>query len=151
MKVSEFEAKLSEVEDAKLLLMLSTSRREGPEVAVKMILAEAEKRGLPNLDPVIESADDEMPVSPALGEKLDKVEKIDEEKVEVEGIEFAGSENDPSHMKEDFANTLEDAPTGGAKWLAEESSSSKGMMIKIIGALAVVGVLIFVILKVTQH
>ena len=50
MKVSEFEAKLGTVSDAKLRQMLSASRANGPEVAVKMILAEGKKRGMDDLE-----------------------------------------------------------------------------------------------------
>ena len=186
MKVSEFEARLSEVEDARLLLMLATSRREGPEIAVKMILAEAEKRGLPNLDPVadsvsesvvepivesvddsvVESADEEMPASPVMDEKVETfetVEKVADKIAENISGQDEKSEIEPSplHLKEDSAieeptnedsaNLLEDAPTRGSKWLEEESSTSKGYMFKIIGALVVLGIVIFGIFKATQH
>lgn len=46
MKVSEFEAKLGTVSDAKLRQMLAVSRSQGPELAVSMILAEARRRGM---------------------------------------------------------------------------------------------------------
>jgi hypothetical protein len=46
MKVSEFEAKLGTVSDAKLLQMLAASRSQGPELAVSLILAETRRRGM---------------------------------------------------------------------------------------------------------
>lgn len=50
MKVSEFEEKLATVPDAKLRQMLSASRASGPEVAVKLILAEGKRRGMDDLE-----------------------------------------------------------------------------------------------------
>ncbi len=52
----EFEAKLATVTDAKLLMMLAASRRDGPEIAVKMILSEAKSRGLEDLEANLETA-----------------------------------------------------------------------------------------------
>lgn len=52
----EFEAKLTTVTDAKLLMMLASSRRDGPEIAVKMILSEAKSRGLEDLEANLETA-----------------------------------------------------------------------------------------------
>lgn len=46
MKLSEFEDKLSTVSDDKLRLMLADTRKRGPEVALKLILAEAGRRGM---------------------------------------------------------------------------------------------------------
>ena len=50
MKVSEFEAKLGTVTDDRLRQMLAFSRAQGPEIAVDLILAEARKRGLDDLE-----------------------------------------------------------------------------------------------------
>jgi hypothetical protein len=50
MKVSEFEAKLGTVSDDKLRQMLSASRATGPDVAVKLILAEGKRRGMGDLE-----------------------------------------------------------------------------------------------------
>lgn len=46
MKVSEFEARLSTVTDDKLRAMYADSLAKGPEVAVQLIKAEADRRGL---------------------------------------------------------------------------------------------------------
>jgi len=46
MKLSEFEEKLATVSDGKLRRMLADSRKNGPEVAVTLILAEASRRGV---------------------------------------------------------------------------------------------------------
>ena len=46
MKLSEFEEKLTTVSDGKLRRMLADCRKNGPEAAVKLILAEASRRGL---------------------------------------------------------------------------------------------------------
>lgn len=50
MKVTEFEEKLATVSDAKLRQMLSASRASGPDVAVKLILAEGKRRGMEDLE-----------------------------------------------------------------------------------------------------
>lgn len=50
MKVSEFEAKLATVADARLRQMLMVSRRDGPEIAVQMVLAECRRRGMDGLE-----------------------------------------------------------------------------------------------------
>lgn len=46
MKLDEFERKLSTVSDDKLLKMLEAARRDGPEVAAKVLESEAVRRGL---------------------------------------------------------------------------------------------------------
>lgn len=55
MKLSEFETRLSSVSDAKLRLMYVDSNEKGPAVAVGLIRAEADRRGL-NLDSGIRAA-----------------------------------------------------------------------------------------------
>jgi hypothetical protein len=50
MKISEFEEKLATVSDAKLMQMFSASRASGPDVAVKLILNEAKRRGMHHLE-----------------------------------------------------------------------------------------------------
>lgn len=46
MKVQEFQEKLTTVSDSKLRRMLAESREKGPEVAMTLLLAEAQRRGL---------------------------------------------------------------------------------------------------------
>jgi hypothetical protein len=46
MKLDEFERKLASVADDKLLKMLRAARLDGPDVAAKLIEAEAARRGL---------------------------------------------------------------------------------------------------------
>ena len=46
MKLDEFERKLGAVADDKLLKMLDSARRDGPEVAANLIEGEARRRGL---------------------------------------------------------------------------------------------------------
>ncbi len=64
MKLSEFQEKLTTVSDSKLRLMLADSQRKGPEVAVKLILAEAERRGV-DLNAVPMPADPAAPAEAA--------------------------------------------------------------------------------------
>lgn len=50
MKLSEFEEKLANLPDERLRHMLAKCRKEGPEVAVKLILAEALRRGMDSME-----------------------------------------------------------------------------------------------------
>ena len=125
MKLSEFEERLTTISERKLRLMLEEGRRNGPEVAVNLILSEAARRGV------------DLEGGPASPEPAD---------VPLEGFEPARSSVDGSRGFEDApvedgepaeavgaAATLEEAPAfsesdseGGAAtkgaWLAEETS-----------------------------
>lgn len=147
MKVSEFEAKLATVSDARLLQMLSASREQGPEVAVKMILAEGRRRGLENLE------------SPAGMEDMDSMGAVEtaENPEDASGImpaavattayapEAAGAHGSDSPEAAPAAGSgvetgveaavpFEEPSPEGKDWLTEESK--KGMPMKAKVALA---------------
>lgn len=120
MKVSEFEAKLGTVSDDRLRQMLSASRANGPEVAVKLILEEARKRGMGDLeDSAAASATSAYPRAEA-------------------GL---GDADAP-------APSLEAAPAEGEakpvppEWLSEETKSGMPIAVKILLLLLAVGAIL---------
>lgn len=121
MKVSEFEAKLADVGDNKLRQMLMASRRDGPEIAVALLLAECRRRGMDGLDER-ESA----PSAEAGPESFPAV---------ASGHGFARESPLP-----DSGDEIMDAPPATApEWLNEESKTGLSAPVKVLLFLAVIG------------
>jgi hypothetical protein len=123
MKLSEFEEKLTTVSDSKLRRMLADSRKHGPEVAVKLILAEASRRGAvledeaePPLPDYVRRASDGAG-APAQGTGL--------------GSPEADLPPPPSGDPE--------APATQGAWLAEEQDAGLPVFVKILLALIILG------------
>ena len=139
MKVSEFEEKLTTVTDSKLMQMLTASRRDGPAVAVKLIMAEGTRRGLKNLDP-----EGEAPAPEELDELMPKVEDRNR-------YDNASLATDRSDLSIDESAAI-DSSMDSSKWLNEESNAGKvPVMIKILLIGAILAVVIFGVLKVMNH
>lgn len=139
MKVSEFEEKLTTVSDAKLIQMLSAGRRDGPDIAVKLILSEGHRRGLEGLDA------ENPPEETGKGTKAYP-------KHEHQGAASEYSTAGDSHASEatgsEGAPTDGEAPAGSANWLSEETSASKvPAAIKVVLYIAALGGLVFGALK----
>jgi len=131
MKVSEFEAKLGTVSDAKLRQMLSTSRERGPEVAVKLILAEYRKRGM-----------EEMEESSASAQVRSDSMATSAYPKEVAG---AFGSDAPAEAPSDAS-----MPALSPEWLSEETKSGMPMALKAILLIAVVGCILAVAWKFTR-
>ena len=135
MKVSEFEAKLGTVSDAKLRQMLSTGRANGPQVAVDLILAEYRRRGIEDTEGAASSA--EAPSESMATSAYPK--------------EVAGAFGSDAP-----ADAATDAPTDAAmpalspEWLSEETKSGMPMALKAILFLAAVGALLAAAWKFTR-
>lgn len=136
MKVSEFEAKLGTVSDAKLRQMLSTSRERGPEVAVKLILAEYRKRGM-------EETDDESSGSAQV--------RSDSMATSAYPKEVAGAfgADAPAHPAAD-APVDASMPALSPEWLSEETKSGMPMALKALLLIAIVGCILAVAWKYTR-
>jgi hypothetical protein len=152
MKVSEFEAKLGTVSDAKLRQMLAASRSQGPELAVSMILAEARRRGME--DHEVDSAADRGPRLPdsAAGESGLRM-AVATSSYPKEGAGAFGSDApadasadadhgaEPAAIGADGAAALADptAPALAPEWLTEETKSGMPVALKALLFLAGVG------------
>lgn len=123
MKVSEFQEKLTTVSDSKLRLMLADSRQKGPEVAVKLILAEAERRGV-DLNTVPHPADPGFDAASGSG-PADAADPSGSGAADGLAGEAAG---DPAA-----------APAGRGAWLAEEADQGMPLFVKLLLAVAVLG------------
>lgn len=131
MKLSEFEAKLATVSDAKLRQMLIMSRREGPEIAVQMVLAECRRRGMDDLE-----AADAMPSRkeglPAVGFGSSAY-----------AHEQAGSLGTDASEVQAFSGSADesmDAPPATAPdWLNEETKSGMPGAMKVLLVVIILG------------
>lgn len=128
MKLSEFQEKLTTVSDAKLRLMLADSQRKGPEVAVKLILAEAERRGV-DLNAV------PMPAVP--GEAAPGPEAG----IPADGI--AGTVGVPEAAEAPLAGAQDATPAVKGAWLAEEADRGMPVFVKLLLTVAVLGGILF--------
>jgi len=131
MKVSEFEAKLGTVSDAKLRQMLSTGREHGPQVAVDLILAEYRRRGIEDMDAA--------PASPEV-----RSESMATSAYPKEGAGAFGADA-PSEAPVDAA-----MPALSPEWLSEETKSGMPMALKALLLIAVVGAILAVAWKFTR-
>jgi hypothetical protein len=125
MKLSEFEAKLGTVSDDRLRQMLATSRARGPEVAVRIILAEGQRRGLDDFD--AESHPSAMATSA----------------YPKEGAGAFGSDAPESPVDAS-------APALAPEWLTEETKSGMPMALKALLFIAVVGCILALAWKFTR-
>lgn len=122
MKLSEFEEKLTTVSDSKLRRMLADSRKNGPEVAVRLILAEASRRGVSLEDDAEPPLPDYVKRPPAeAGSQASGTAPA------AEAPEAASASGDP------------DAPATQGAWLAEEQAAGLPAFVKILLALIVLG------------
>lgn len=124
MKLSEFEARLASVSDRKLQLMLEDCRKKGPEVAVKLILAEAGRRGLA-LDASIEVAVADAPAGAAAATTSRPPTGL------------ALEDEAPGEASPDAVPGADGSPKGA--WLAEEQSSGMPMFIKVLISIVILG------------
>lgn len=131
MKVSEFEARLATVSDAKLRQMLSASRATGPEVAVNLILSEGRKRGMADFGA---EANPEATLPAAVATSA----------YSREGAGDFGSDA-PSDVRAESPApepASPEAPALSPKWLAEETKSGLPMPVKVVLVTAVLGALL---------
>ena len=131
MKVSEFEAKLGTVSDAKLRQMLSTGRANGPQVAVDLILAEYRRRGIEDSEAA--AASHQAPSESMATSAYPK---------EVAG---AFGSDAPADAPTDAA-----MPALSPEWLSEETKSGMPMALKALLLIAVVGAILAVAWKFTR-
>jgi hypothetical protein len=134
MKLEEFEAKLATVSDAKLRQMLAASRASGPEVAVKMILAEAKRRGMGDLD----AAD---------AKEAGATEHAGYAAEAAGAADAAGAGADTAGSAEAGA---EGAPQTPPEWLSEETKSGMPIAVKILIVLILLGAILALAWKFTH-
>jgi hypothetical protein len=139
MKLEEFEAKLATVSDAKLRQMLTASRASGPEVAVKMILAEAKRRGMGDLDaagaPEAGAAEHAGYAAEAAGAADAAGAGAAEAGAESVGAAEAGAEGSPQTPPD---------------WLSEETKSGMPIAVKILIVLILLGAILALAWKFTH-
>lgn len=142
MKLSEFEEKLTTVSDGKLRRMLADCRKNGPEVAVKLILAEASRRGAVLEDEADPPLPDYLRRSPAAspGPASDftpsfppSLEAAPADRLS----EAASAANAPAEADEAPATDDPEAPAVRGAWLAEEQDAGMPGFVKALLALFV--------------
>lgn len=150
MKISEFEDKLSTVPDAKLRQMLSASRANGPEVAVKLILNECRRRGMDDLDAPAASA------APAEGAFL-RASGSETMAYPQEAAGYAGADAPPDSPKPDSREGAAEgealdpgAPATAPEWLNEETQSGMPMALKAFIVLIALGAILGLAWKFTR-
>lgn len=134
MKLSEFQEKLTAVSDSKLRLMLSDSRRKGPEVAVKLILAEAERRGV-DLNAVPEGSATGSG-GPSAGEAQGRFGEGMPEDMPTAAEAHPGTEPGAAVPGEGLA-------AGKGAWLAEETNQGMPMFVKVLITAAVLAGILY--------
>ncbi len=141
MKLNEFEAKLANVSDAKLRQMLSASRANGPDVAVKLILAEGQKRGMDDLE---ESA--LLAEMRAAGSATSAYahEHAGYGGSDAPASPSAVAEGEPAPGGEGRSGDAQQAPP---EWLNEETKSGIPVAVKVLLLVAVVGGILFLAWK----
>ena len=151
MKLNEFEQKLGTVSDAKLRQMLGASRSTGPDVAVKLILSECNRRGMDDLDAPAGLSDPGAPETRAPGSETAGFPR--------EHAGYAGADA-PKPLHRDAAPQLppaimaetgdpvsleeadpmgSEAPATAPDWLNEESKSGLPVMVKVLLVLVILG------------
>ena len=138
MKVSEFEAKLGTVSDAKLRQLFSASRDQGPEVAVRLILAEARRRGLKGMEGLEAVPDrDEVRTEAAAGAAMATM-AYPREGAGAFGSDAPADAAGPA-LSEEAAPTDASVPALAPEWLTEETKSGMPLALKAILLLAAIG------------
>jgi hypothetical protein len=131
MKLNEFEDKLATVSDAKLRQMLASSRANGPEVAVKLILAECNRRGMDGLD------DGE---DPAGRHQASATVAYPQEQAGYAGADApAGGTTAEGTPAEREAS---EAPATAPDWLNEETKTGLPVVVKVLILLVIIGALL---------
>lgn len=149
MKIPEFEAKLGTVSDDKLRQMLAASREHGPEVAVKLILAEGRKRGW-------EDGEAQAPDERAMG---NRAAEFPEEAArmavatsaypkEVAGAFGADAPEPLSPALPDPGDAA--APALSPEWLTEETKRGMPVAVKVLLLIAAVGCVMALAWKFTR-
>jgi hypothetical protein len=141
MKISEFEAKLATVSDAKLMQMLSASRAGGPDVAVKLILNEGRRRGMNDL---------EAPGENAFAFAFDPAHGSATAAYPQEMAGYAGADapppapespSGPAMASGDFALDP-GAPATAPEWLSEETKPGLPVAVKLLMVIVVLGAIL---------
>ena len=166
MKLSEFEEKLKTVSDDKVRQMLASSRRDGPEVATKLILAEANRRGLNIVD------DSDSPTARSESMEASRATQAHELPIEPEpskpwepSVPTSLAEASPADSSANpdraasphSALALGDEPSDSSspnppEWLSEETTKSKvHPLFKVAIYLAVLGAAIGAAFKFLRH
>lgn len=141
MKVTEFEEKLATVSDSKLRQMLSAGRANGPEIAVKLILAEGKRRGMDDLEALGMLAE-----LRAAGSATSAYSH--------EHSGFGGSDAPPAFGAGPFAGEDANNAQPGSEvsstppdWLNEETKSGMPVAVKVVLVVVVVGLILGVAWK----
>lgn len=141
MKLEEFERKLGSVLDDKLLKMLDTARRDGPDVAARLLEQEAKRRGLILSGNFPSSSDADARVRSAFA-GLDRSEGPTPEPEPPPA--------EPGAAEAQGAQTPPGEPSPGA-WLTEELSRSRfPAAVKVVLYLAALGALVGLLFKFLQ-
>ncbi|HKP95366.1 MAG TPA: hypothetical protein VJ385_06380 [Fibrobacteria bacterium] len=138
MKLNEFEEKLATVSDAKLRQMLASSRANGPEVAVKLILAEGRRRGMDGLEPASPAAAGLSDAPRAPGAETAAYPQ--------EHAGYAGADAPPVPPAE-AAGDASEAPATAPNWLNEETKSGMPVIAKVLILLVGLGAILAVAWK----
>jgi hypothetical protein len=147
MKLSEFEERLATVSEKKLRLMLAEGRRNGPEVAVNLILAEAARRGVDLEGGDLSSEPADVPLegfetSPSREDGSGGFEDASEDGGGPDAAEAAVSDDEaPRSYEPDGQPDGEDGPANKGAWLAEETSGGgmSGMSKALIALIVLAG------------
>lgn len=134
MKLSEFQEKLTTVSDSKLRLMLADSQRKGPEVAVKLILAEAERRGVDLNAVPMPAAPSEAALGPEAGISAESAGSADGVAEDGEGMPASEAHG---------AGIPDASPAGKGAWLAEEANQGMPMIVKLLITAVILGGILF--------
>ncbi|MEO6098478.1 MAG: hypothetical protein ABIW76_23525 [Fibrobacteria bacterium] len=141
MKISEFEAKLATVSDAKLMQMLSASRAGGPDVAVQLIVNEGKRRGMTDLETSPETGFDRAPGSGTAAYSH-----------AMAGYADADAPAAPQASAEPFAAPGDialdpGAPATAPEWLSEETKPGMPVAVKVLMVIVVLGAVLGVAWK----
>ncbi|MDQ3000320.1 MAG: hypothetical protein M3Y08_03530 [Fibrobacterota bacterium] len=138
MKLNEFEDKLATVSDAKLRQMLASSRANGPEVAVTLILAECNRRGMDGLED--SGAPEGFPASATVAYPHENAGHAGAD-APAPGTLADGipAEGEPS-----------EAPATAPDWLNEETKTGLPMFVKILILLITIGAVLGLAWKLTR-
>jgi hypothetical protein len=135
MKLNEFEERLATVSDAKLRQMLTASRATGPDVAVKLILAECKRRGMDGSDENTAFSDEP------------RVHGSETTAYPQEHAGYAGADAPPMRGTPGAAGPEQDAaaseaPATAPDWLNEERNSGMPIVAKVLILLVILGAIL---------
>jgi hypothetical protein len=141
MKLNEFEEKLGTVSDAKLRQMLTASRATGPDVAVKLILAECNRRGMDGLD---------GEAAPGAYSDEPRVRGSETVAYPQEQAGYAGADAPPAAAEAADGGDASDAPAIAPDWLNEETKSGLPIVAKVLIVFVVLGAVLGLAWKFTH-